>query len=282
MWRGRDEDDHSIIMEQVERRIYSGAVLEREFYIASGSGSRSCETRPRFKDEEDRKKHRDAVARRRHTRLVNENFSPTSLYSTLTFNDENECHSYKEARVLRNRFYDRLKYRYPDAVIFMYMGRGKNTKRIHFHMLTEGVPEAFVRQQWTYGDVVDISHLKAHNYYPDGTGGMVDHGRDYTALANYLFSHWDPEQAAVCKQRYKKSKNAHQPEKEDPKPVRRTYTPEKPPRTPKGYKLVEVTHTRYGYIDFIYVIDQELQDDLPGNWRGYRSPDDDVFIRTAV
>ena len=69
------------------------------------------------------------------------------------------------------------------------MGRGKGTHRIHFHMVSEGIPEEQIRKLWGMGEIVRIEHLREHNYYSG-----IDHGQDYTGLANYLFGHWTPEQ----------------------------------------------------------------------------------------
>lgn len=185
------------------------------------------------------------ISRRNHARLVNENFSPTSLYSTLTFDDENEVHTFEEAKRIRNLYVRRLKYAYPDAVIFIYLGRGKSTNRIHSHMLSEGVPEEIIRKQWIYGKIITCVHLRAHNFY-----NGIDHGQDYTSLANYLFNHWTPEQGG---HRWKQTTNARKPGQETPKEIRREYTENKPPRPPKGFKLVETISTNYGYLYFKYV-----------------------------
>lgn len=170
-------------MQRVKRRIFSGAVCEQEVFNISDrlTDIKKAEPRPRFKTEEEREQHRIGISRRKHARLVNENFSPRSLYSTLTLDDENEVHTFKEAKRIRDLFVRRLKYAFPDAVIFIYLGRGKNTNRIHAHMLSDGVPEEAIKKQWIYGSIVRIDHLREHNYY-DG----VDHGQDYTGLANYL------------------------------------------------------------------------------------------------
>lgn len=71
--------------------------------------------------------------------------------------------------------------RLPGCADMAYLGRGKATQRIHMHMVSEGVPEEYIRKQWYLGSVVRIEHLREHCYY-DG----VDHGQDYTGLANYL------------------------------------------------------------------------------------------------
>lgn len=170
-------------MQRVKRRIFSGVVCEQEVFNVSDrlTDIKKAEPRPRFKTEEEREQHKIGISRRKHARLVNENFSPRSLYSTLTLDDENEVHTFKEAKRIRDLFVRRLKYAFPDAVIFIYLGRGKNTNRIHAHMLSDGVPEEAIKKQWIYGNIVRINHLREHNYY-DG----VDHGQDYTGLANYL------------------------------------------------------------------------------------------------
>lgn len=62
---------------------------------------------------------------------MNENFSPLSLYSTLTFDDDSEVHTFSEARRIRDNYFRRLQRACPDAKIIIYMGRGKSTKLIH-------------------------------------------------------------------------------------------------------------------------------------------------------
>lgn len=114
----------------------------------------------------------------------------------------------------------RLKYHAPDAKINIYMGRGKTTFRIHFHMISEGVSEKLIRDLWGLGDVLRIEHLREHNYY-----NGVDYGRDYTGLANYLFDHWTPEQGG---HRWKQTKNLKRPEREEPTVVKRNYSATRP------------------------------------------------------
>ena len=137
-------------MQRVKRRIFSGVVCEQEVFNVSDrlTDIKKAEPRPRFKTEEEREQHKIGISRRKHARLVNENFSPRSLYSTLTLDDENEVHTFKEAKRIRDLFVRRLKYAFPDAVIFIYLGRGKNTNRIHAHMLSDGVPEAVILKRF--------------------------------------------------------------------------------------------------------------------------------------
>ena len=113
-------------------------------------------------------------------------------------------------------------------------------------MLSDGITQEYIKKQWIYGSVVRIDHLRAHNFY-----NGVDHGQDYTGLADYLFDHWEPEQGS---HRWKQTRNARQPEKEDATIALRAYSENRPPKAPKGYKLVETRTTQYGYLYFKYVM----------------------------
>ncbi|MBR0081561.1 MAG: hypothetical protein IJP98_02340 [Clostridia bacterium] len=233
---------------RVKQRIFAGAVCEQEVYSVTSNRKRTAKDsvpRIRFQSEEEYEQHKAGISRRHFVQLVNANFSPTSLYSTLTFDQENEVHTFEEAQQLRDRYWRRLKRMYPDAVICIVVGRGKSTKRIHLHMLSEGVDVAALLDEWTYGDIVDVQHLREHNYY-----NGIDYGADYTALANYLWNHWTPEQGG---HRYKITKNARKPEKERPTEPVTAYSLEHPPRPPRGYAYVEGFSTEYGYLHFKYV-----------------------------
>lgn len=231
---------------RVNRDIYSGVVLERIYYTVGDNAKKPYRPRkPRFSSAEERARFNTEVSRRAHTRLVNENFSPASIYSTLTQDDEHEVHDFKEFRRLCVNFRRRLLYTYPDAKIIIYMGRGKNTRRIHVHMLSDGIPENAIIQQWNLGGISRCEHLRAHVHY-DG----IDCGADYTGLANYLFNHWTPEQGG---HHYMATRNLAPCGREKTKPIKRTYTPNKPPRAPEGYFLVESAATEFGFTYFKFV-----------------------------
>lgn len=235
-------------MKRIKKRTFSGVVCEQIVFNVSDRVRNIKNAKPqclRLKTLEERERHKLLISRRRHVRLVNENMDATGLYSTLTFSNEYEVHTFEEARIVRDRFWRRLTYHHPDAVIFFYMGRGKSTNRIHFHMISKGIPEETILKYWKYGTVVRIENLRLHNYY-----NGKDHGQDYTGLANYCFDHWTPE---VGGHRWKMTKNVRRPQEEDSKEVKREYTVEKPPRAPKGYILVAAQANKYGYLYFKYV-----------------------------
>ena len=233
-------------MSKVKTRIFSGTVLEQEIYPVSDRVKDLKKAKPklRFKNDAERQQHKLNISKKNHARLVNENFSPTSLYSTLTFDNDSEVHTFDEAKRIRDNFFRRLRYKHPEAVIFIYMGRGKTTSRIHFHMLSEGVDEETIYKQWRYGEIVDCKKLRQHNFY-----NKVDYGQDYTGLANYLFDHWTPEQGS---HRWKQTRNARKPQREEPTLIKRRYSEKSPPFAPKGYTLVECHSTQYGYQYFKY------------------------------
>lgn len=234
-------------MKTVKTRIFSGAVCEQLVFSVSERTvlDRSTEPRPRFKNDEEREKYNKEKSMRYFVRLVNTNFSPTSLYCTLTLDPEHEIHDFPTAKRELDNFIRRLRRKYPDARIVAVMGRGKSTHRIHFHMITEGVPKEFIKKKWDGGEISRIDHLREHVKY-DG----VDHGQDYTGLAVYLFGHWTPEQG---KKRWTATQNLLKPEREKPTPVLRHYSEAKPPRAPKGFVFVESKATQYGFLYYKYV-----------------------------
>jgi len=76
-------------MQRVKTRLFSGAVCEQIVFNVPDRvrDIRKAEPRPRFKTEEERVQHRLGISRRKHARLLNQNFGPSSLYSTLPLNN---------------------------------------------------------------------------------------------------------------------------------------------------------------------------------------------------
>lgn len=237
-------------MKRVKKRTFAGAVLEQEIYSVSNTAPvKTAKPRLRFRSEEERALHREGISRRHHARLINENYSPSSVYGTLTFRDSEEVHTFAEAKKVRTAFLRRLKYKFPDAKINIYMGRGKHTERIHFHFLADGIEKEYIKKQWIYGDIVHMVNLREHNFY-----GGIDCGRDYTGLANYLFDHWTSEQGG---KRWTQTRAVKPPKSEEPKEIKRNYSLSSPPRAPKGYILTDVKETAFGYLYFKFVRAQE-------------------------
>lgn len=238
----------------MKRRIFAGAVCEQLVYPVSDGVKNVADYTPekqprkRFKDEDEYALFKLEIARRNHLRNFHANFVPGDIYSTLTFDDDWEVHTFRDAKRIRSNFVRTLQRKHPDAVIFLYMGRGKGTERIHFHMVSHGIPKEFISEKWKYGTVKRFCELREHNWY-DG----IDRGADFTGLATYLFNHWTEE---VGGHRWFQTRNAKKPDREDPTEVRITggYSEKRPPVAPKGYKLVECKSTRFGHLYCKYVV----------------------------
>lgn len=87
-------------MQRVKTRIFSGSVCEQIVFNVPDRvrDIKKAEPRPRFKTPEEREQHRIGISKRNHARLFNQNFGPSSLYSTITLNNEYEVHTFQEAR----------------------------------------------------------------------------------------------------------------------------------------------------------------------------------------
>lgn len=237
----------------MKKRIFAGAICEQLVYNVP-NGAKDCASydpekprRKRFKDQEEYEAFKKNISLRNFIRLVHANFHAGDLYSTLTFDNDWEVHTFEDAKRIRYNYVRALQRKYPDAVVFMVMGRGKGTHRIHFHMISTGVPQEFIMEKWKYGSVKRVDVLREHNWY-----GGKDHGQDFTGLCIYLFDHWTEEQGG---HHWFQTKNARKPEEEKPTEVRITggYSEKRPPVAPKGYTLVETKTTKYGYLYFKYV-----------------------------
>ena len=236
---------------RVKVRTQYGCLYDQEIFTIADNKKNLSTAKPqeRFKTEEERLRHKWNISRRHHMRLFNANVTPDWLYSTLTMDNDHEVHTFEDARRVRNRYYKRLKRAFPQAKIFIYMGRGKSTNRIHFHMVSFGVPAEVISKKWIEGKIVRVEPVRRNNYY-----NGIDCGQDYTGLANYLFDHWTPEQGSGHK--YQNSTNMVQPMRDKPTEIVRNYTKSSPPRAPKGYRLVGYEDNRFGYMRFTYIKDE--------------------------
>lgn len=239
-----------------KRRLFTGAVCTQIVYtVSDGANKKTSKPRkPRFQTREEQDEFNRKISEGKLEALVNANFGPTSLYSTLTLDAENEVHTATEMKLIRDRFYRRLLYKYPNAKIVIVYGQGKSTSRFHLHMISDGIPEEEIGRIWGLGSVIEVRHLREHNCYMNENGNKVDHGRDYKALADYLHAHWRKEFGG---HRYKASRNCVRPEPEPATEAVREYSVERPPVAPRGYVLVEARGTQYGYLYFKYVIPPE-------------------------
>ena len=72
---------------RVKKRIFSGAVCEQEVYTVSDRTANvaKAQYKPVLRTDEERERHNLFIARRTNAGVFNVNLSPTSFYSTLTF-----------------------------------------------------------------------------------------------------------------------------------------------------------------------------------------------------
>ena len=254
--------------QRVKRRIFSGTVCEQIVYPVSGRTERPLDAKPclRFRDEEERRRHRDRMAEQRFCRLVNANFDTSCYYGTLTLDAQNEVHDFDDALRLMRNYARRVLRLHPDALLLLVCGRGKTTSRVHYHLIARGVPVSYIRsatggvsvesdliRKWGLGDV-QLRPLRAHNTY-----GGLDCGTDYTGLARYLLGHWTPEQGG---QRYHiYGRDVRHCDREDAAECREHYSPARPPRPPKApdgwrwqYVPDETRVTDFGYQYYKYVL----------------------------
>ena len=126
-----------------KRRLFTGAVCTQIVYtVSDGADKKTSKPRKlRFQTQAERDEFNSKQSLDRLVALMNANFSPTSLYSTLTLNAENEVHTAEEMRRVRDNLVRRMQYHYPEAKIVAFYGRGKTTNRFHLHLVTEGIPE---------------------------------------------------------------------------------------------------------------------------------------------
>ena len=243
-----------------KRRLFAGAVCTQIVYtVAEGTDrKKSLPRKPRFQSQDERDEFNRKISEARMAALVNANFGPESLYSTLTFDIDYDVHTAAECRRERDNFYRRLIRRYPEAKLLIVYGQGKSTSRFHLHMISDGIPADEIAKIWGRGSVAESKHLRKHNFYLDENGNKVDHGQDYTALSNYLHRHWRKEFGG---HRYKASRTCVRPEPEPATEAVRDYSPERPPVAPRGYILVESRATRYGFLYFKHVYDPKPERD---------------------
>lgn len=235
-------------MPRCKRRTFSGVVLEQEvFWVGENAKNlRDIEPKPPIRSEAEKAAYNEKQSLKRFIRNINSNFTPDDYYVTLTLDNEHLIDTFPEAKRIRESYIRSLQRLFPGATLVTMMGRGKRSKRIHFHMLISGVPRKVISEKWVWGRIKNIEHLREQNYYE-----RIDHGADYTGLAIYLFDHWTPEQGKG--KRWRQTLNLQRPDREKPTIPKRTYSANHPPITPKGYRLVETRSTDYGYLYFKYV-----------------------------
>ncbi len=233
-----------------KRKTYSGVVLEQEVYSCSEGIKSAADIEKKLKPpktEEEKREANERHARKRMIRNMNATFVLGGLYVTLTYDDKYLPTSLEAAKKELDNYIRRLQRKFPELCVMAVTGKGSKSGRLHHHMVIKGAFEKDIIKKWGRGSVTRIEPLRSHNVY-----NGKDHGRDYTGLACYLFRH--AESAGQTRgKRWKQTKNVMQPEAMKPKEIKRNYSVDKPPITPKGYELVEAREGISGYIYYKYI-----------------------------
>ena len=234
--------------QKLRRKIYAGVVLDIEVYAANRGVRNAIDIERKLRKprtEEEKKIANEKQSQKRFIGNMNQTFATGGLYVTLTYDDKHLPSSYSEAESVLKRFVRKLRYKFPNVKIMAVTGYGRQSGRLHHHLVILGAWESYIIEKWKEGSVTRIEALRAHNVY-----NGVDRGRDYTALATYLFNH------AVESGRGKRwiqTKNVSQPEREEAQEIKRNYSVSKPPKTPNGYMLVDIYEGVNGFFNFKYV-----------------------------
>ena len=121
---------------RAKRRIFAGSVCEQEVYTLPDRTKdvKKAEPRPRFSSAEEYEDFKQRLARRNHARMFNATFSPASLYTTITLDNEHEVHTFAEADGIINPFWRRLRRVKTDPPNTRFRRRGTdNSRRFFLH-----------------------------------------------------------------------------------------------------------------------------------------------------
>lgn len=245
-------------MPNCKRVTRSGAVYEVEFYPVSETVRDFSKSKPKpvnVRTDEEKARYNNHKSEKHFVRIVNTNFTSAAYYITLTYDNEHLPSSYTEAVKNLDNYIRRLRYSNPYAKIVAVTGHGSRSGRLHHHLIVSGVSECDILSKWTFGEIAKVEHLRKDNYY-----NGINHGEDFTALAIYLHQHTPTEHKG---KRWRQTKSIQPPVQEKAKQVERVYSPERPPKAPKGFMFVEARTSDYyksGYVYFKYV--REVQEPL--------------------
>ena len=245
-------------MPNCKRVTRSGSVYELEFYPVSETVRDFSKSKPEpvnVRTPEEKARYNNHKSEKHFVRLINTNFTSTAYYVTLTYDNEHLPQGYTEAVKNLDNYIRRLRYSNPHSKIVAVTGYGSRLGRLHHHLIISGVSEGDILGKWLLGDIAKVEHLRKDNYY-----NGINHGEDFTSLAIYLHQHTPTEHKG---KRWKQTKNIQQPIQEKAKQVKRVYSPERPPKAPKGFMFVEARTSDYyksGYVYFKYV--REIQEPL--------------------
>ena len=186
-----------------EKRIFSGKVLEAEFYPVTSDGRRYSRGTKKKVSRAAQQKLNDKTARKKLRRLIEKNFEEEiDYYCTFTFSDNEAPDGYEACKRDISNFFRRLRRAREKAGLpeLKYIYAVEYTTRFHIHMVINGgLTRKEVKSLWGKGEIKKVEELQAG-----------DHG--FQALANYLCKEWSNKKLPVSRKRYTPSRNLEQPE----------------------------------------------------------------------
>lgn len=185
---------------------------------------------------EEKEKHRNRIALNNAIISVNAAFGDEAYFVTLTYADNHYFET--TAKSVKNdmtNWIRRIKYEFPDAVVFAVYGEGGKYGRFHVHAIVEGLNCEEIKGKWAKGYVMIISTYIWNRIHRPGLA------TDYSYLTIYMMRHWSKEYGG---HRYSLSRNAPKPIVTSYEITDEEYSLLRHP-TKKGYKLVCKYETEY-------------------------------------
>ena len=186
-----------------EKRIFSGKVLEAEFYPVTADGRRHSRGTKKKLSRAAQQKLNDKNARKKLRRLMDKNFEEEKdYYCTFTFSADEAPEGYEACKRDITNFFRRLRRAREKAGLpeLKYIYAVEYTTRFHIHMVINGgLSRKEVKSLWGKGEIKKVEELQAG-----------EHG--FQALANYLCKEWSNKKLPSSRKRYTPSRNLEQPE----------------------------------------------------------------------
>ena len=192
-----------------EKRIFSGKILEAEFYPVTADGKLYTRGKKKEVSRESQQKLNDKNARKKLRRLIENNFEEENdYYCTFTYTNNEIPKTYEECKRDLTNFFRRMRrarekenlpeLKYIYAIEFTASKR-TGIARFNIHMVINGgLPRKVVKKMWGKGEIKKVEELQAG-----------EHG--FERLANYMCKEWSNELLPKNRKRYTPSRNLKQP-----------------------------------------------------------------------
>lgn len=185
-----------------EKRIFSGKVLEAEFYPVTIDGRKYTRGTKKRISRASQQKLNEKNARKKLRRLIETNFEEEKdYYCTFTYSPAEQPESYEQCKrdvtnFLRRVRRARKKEGLPEL---KYIYAIERTRTFHVHLvISGGLSRKTIKNLWGKGEIKKVEELQSG-----------EHG--FQALANYLCKEWDSAKLPGSRKRYTPSRNLKQP-----------------------------------------------------------------------